>query len=336
MPIQRAPFGSTPDGQPVTLFTVSNQRGHSISLIDYGAILVTVNVPDRAGNIANVNLGFPSMSGYLTRHPYFGATVGRFCNRIAHGKFTLDGKSYTLATNNGPCHLHGGIEGFDRLMWRAQELADGIQFDLLSPDGQEGYPGNLQVTTVYRWNDQNQLTIGFTATTDMPTVLNLTNHAYWNLRGVGKGNVLGHRLKLNCDRYLAVDPTLIPTGEIVSVEGTGLDFRGWHSIGERIAEFPGTKGYDHCYVVNGQPPALRPAGRVEEPDSGRVMEVSTTQPGMQLYTGNHLSGEFQQHAGFCLETQHFPDAPNKPQFPTTRLDPGQTFSQTTIYGFSTL
>jgi aldose 1-epimerase len=336
MTIHRAAFGITPEGHSVNLFTITNSLGYSISLIDYGAILVTVKVPDRNGQAANVNLGYSKLDGYLTRHPYFGATVGRFCNRIGGGIFSLDGQVFTLATNHGSCHLHGGICGFDKLMWKATELTDGIQFEMTSPHGQEGYPGNLRVTTVYKWNDNNQLTIQFTAQTDKPTVLNLTNHAYWNLTGAGNGDVLQHRLRLNCDQYLMVDATLIPTGEIALVAGTGLDFRQWHAIGERIALFPATKGYDHCYVINGPPATLRTAGRVEEPQSGRVMEVATTQPAMQLYTGNHLSGEFCQHAGFCLETQHFPDAPNKPQFPTTRLNPGESFSQTTVYGFSTL
>ncbi len=338
MSVERSVFGKTPDGSNVSLFTLMNASGNSVSLIDYGATIVRVELPDRNGKKVNVNLGFSSLAGYLTRHPYFGSTVGRFCNRIAGGKFLLDGQSYSLAVNNGPNHLHGGSVGFDKLMWQAEEIrsagAVGVRFSLLSPDGQEGYPGNLNVVAEYVWNDANELRMTFRATTDKPTVVNLCNHAYWNLSGAGAGNVHGHQLQLNCDQYLDVNDMLIPTGELAKVADTPLDFREPHSLGERIAALPATKGYDHCYVVNGKAGTLRMAGRVLDPSSGRVMEVLTTQPGVQLYTGNHLDGSYQQHGGFCLETQHYPDAPNKPDFPTTRLNPGEQFEQTTVHRFS--
>ncbi len=337
MNLHRSDFGKTPEGQSISLFTLTNRFGNSISVTDYGAILVSVNVPDRNGQLANVNLGYPTLDGYLARHPYFGSTVGRFCNRIAQGQFQLDGRTYTLALNNGPNHLHGGIVGFDKLAWCGAEImtdnASGLRFHLQSPDGQEGYPGTLDVFADYLWNDANELTFAYRATTDAPTVVNLTNHAYWNLSGAKAGNVLDHQLQLNCGRFLAVDDTLIPTGQLTDVAATPLDFRQPRAIGERITQLSSTKGYDHCYVVDGPAGKLRLAGRATDPKSGRTMEVLTTQPGMQLYTGNHLGGEFVQHAGFCLETQHYPDAPNQPAFPTTRLNPGEQFEQTTVHRF---
>ncbi|MEZ6136129.1 MAG: aldose epimerase family protein [Pirellulaceae bacterium] len=338
MTIQTTDFGKTADGQTVQLFTLTNSHGNQVQLTNYGAIITSVEVPDRDGKRANINLSFPDLQGYLERHPFFGATVGRFCNRIALGRFSLDGKAYTLVQNNGPNHLHGGTVGFDKLLWQAEEIKTdthvGVRFQVISPDGQEGYPGTLQVSAEYTWNDQNELAYTFVATTDQPTVINMTNHSYWNLAGAGNGTVLGHELILMCDNYLAVDDTLIPTGEIKPVAGTALDFREVHKIGERIEQLPMTKGYDHCYVINGDAGQLRTCGIATDPSTGRVMEVLTTQPGVQLYTGNHLSGKYTQHAGFCLETQHYPDSPNKPQFPTTRLNPGQTFKETTVHRFS--
>ncbi len=337
MNVQRSDFGKTADGQSITLFTLTNRSGNSVAVTDYGAILVSVKVPDRSRQLANVNLGYSTLYGYLARHPYFGSTVGRFCNRIARGQFQLDKKTYTLAINNGPNHLHGGIVGFDKLFWCGSEMKNetsiGIRFQLRSPDGQEGYPGNLDVVADYLWNDSNELTFVFRATTDAPTVINLTNHSYWNLSGAKSGNVLEHQLQLNCGRFLSVDDTLIPTGQLSDVAGTALDFRQPHFVGERIAQLPATKGYDHCFIVDGQAGQLRPAGHVFDPKTGRTMEVLTTQPGMQLYTGNHLDGEYVQHGGFCLETQHYPDAPNQPEFPTTRLNPGEQFEQTTVHRF---
>lgn len=327
-------FGQTEDGKPVSLFKLVNSHGNEVRLTNFGAILVSVEVPDRNGQKANINLGYSSIDGYLTRHPYFGSTVGRFCNRIAEGKFELDGKSFNLAINNGPNHLHGGLVGFDRYVWQAETVGDGVKFSMVSPDGDEGYPGNLSVEAVYGWNDENELSYRFKATTDAPTVLNLTNHAYWNLGGVGSGNVLEHEVQLNCDQMLDVDETLIPTGTKSKVAGSIFDFASYRKLGEHIAELPDTKGYDHCFVVNGNAGELRLAGVARDPKSGRVMEVLTTQPGMQLYVGNHLDGDFEPHDGFCMETQHFPDSPNKPEFPTTRLNPGETFEEQTVHRFS--
>lgn len=342
MKIERSEYGTTSNGESVSLFTLTNAAGNTVQLTNYGAIITSVQVPDRVGKRANVTLGYPSLTGYLERHPYFGATVGRFCNRIGGGKFSIDGKTFTLVTNNGPNHLHGGTIGFDKLVWSAEEIKSdsliGIKFHVVSPDGQEGYPGKLTVDAEYSWSNDNALKFTFRASTDKATILNLTNHAYWNLAGAGNGNMLNHSLQLWCDRYLAVDDTLIPTGEFASVEATPLDFRLPHKIGERIGMLPQTKGYDHCFVVNGKLGELRLAAKVSEPTSGRAVELYTTQPGVQLYTGNHLggnasSGGFKQHEGFCLETQHYPDSPNRPSFPTTVLRPGETFEETTVMKF---
>lgn len=342
MHIETTPFGSA-EGQEITCFRLTNDSGAVVQLINYGAIITSVEVPDRNGQRANVTLNFPNLDGYLQRHPYFGATVGRFANRIGFGKFQLDGKSYSLANNLGQHHLHGGNVGFDKKIWTgvATQSDDSlcVTFQTVSPDGEEGYPGRLEVSTQYRWSNANELSIEFTATTDKTTILNLTNHGYWNLAGAGSGDILGTRLQLFCDRILAVDDAIIPTGQLLSVEGTPLDFRQVRAIGERIELLPHTKGYDHCLVVNGSPGTLRRAALAIDPGSGRVMEVMTTQPGMQLYTGNHLggsasSGGFRQYEGFCLETQAFPDAPNKPEFPSSQLRPGEKYKQTTVHKFS--
>ncbi|MCA9133220.1 MAG: galactose mutarotase [Planctomycetales bacterium] len=338
MTIQRSPFGTTSDGVDVDLFTLVNAHGNVVKLTNYGAIVVSVEVPDRRGQRANVNLGFPDFDSYLKGHPYFGATVGRFCNRIAAGTFTLDGKIYQLATNLGAHHLHGGLVGFDKRVWQAVQLrspqSHGVRFTLLSPDGQEGYPGNLQVTADYTWNDDNELAYTFRATCDQTTVLNLTNHAYWNLAGEGQGDILGHELQLMCDQYVAVDKELIPTGELKSVTGTPLDFRQTHALGDRIDQFPDTRGYDHCYVIRGPAGELRSCGHARDPESGRTMEVLTTQPGVQLYCGNHLGGKYAPYSGFCLETQHYPDSPNQAAFPSTRLQPDEVFEESTVHRFS--
>ena len=334
MTISVEDFGQTKSGENVSLFCLTNSHGNVIKLTNYGAILVSVEVPDTDGKRANVNLGYTSLSGYLERHPYFGSTVGRFCNRIANGRFKIDGQSYELAVNNGPNHLHGGLVGFDQYVWAAEQVDQGLKFSMVSPHGDEGYPGALSVEALYRWNDQNELSYSFKATTDAPTVLNLTNHAYWNLSGVDNGDVLEHEVMLNCDETLDVDDSLIPTGSTSPVAGSVFDFGSFRALGERINELPETKGYDHCYVVNGTAGELRLAGTARDPKSGRVMEVLTTQPGMQLYTGNHLDGEFVPHQGFCMETQHFPDSPNKPDFPTTRLNPGEIFVEQTVHRFS--
>ncbi|QDS87566.1 Aldose 1-epimerase precursor [Rosistilla ulvae] len=342
MKIEQRLFGTTPDGAAVTLFTLTNNHGNSVELIDRGATIVSVNVPDRDGKRANVNLGFAALDGYLQRHPYFGATVGRVCNRIAGGRFAIDGQEYRVAQNLGEHHLHGGLVAFDALMWTAEPIQTswqvGVRMRLVSPDGDEGYPGTLDTTVEFTWNDDNELAYTFTAQTDAPTHLNLTNHAYWNLAGAGSGTVRDHQLTIAADRSLAVDDDLIPTGEQSELEGSVLDFREPRAIGDRIDQLPETKGYDHCYVLRGEPGELRSAAYAVDPASGRTMEVLTTQPCMQLYTGNHLSGQadaggYGQHEAFCFETQHPPDAANQPAFASTRLDPGQTFRQSTVHRF---
>jgi aldose 1-epimerase len=344
------PFGKTGDGQEIKVHTLTNLKGMRVKLINYGSTLISVETPDRDGKLANITLSFPSLEGYVQRHPYFGSTVGRFANRIAGGKFTLDATTYTLATNNGPNHLHGGRKGFDAVVWKAEPISSdaqpqsvGVKFTCTSLDGDEGYPGKLDVTVIYTLSNENALRIQYQATTDKPTVVNLTNHAYWNLAGAGSGDILGHELMLAADKYLPIDDSSIPTGELAAVKGTPLDFTQPHSIGERISELKRephkTKGYDHCYVLRGQQSKLELAARVEEPKSGRVMEVYTTEPGVQLYCGNFLDGSasgggFKQHDGFCLETQHYPDSPNQPQFPSSVLRPGEIYRSTTEHRFS--
>lgn len=341
-------FGKIADGTEVKLFSFTNAHGVTIKVTDYGARLVAVEAPDRNGKQANVTLGFDSAEKYATHTAFFGCTTGRYANRIARGRFTLDGKEYKLATNNAPNHLHGGTKGFDRYVWKSESItgpsnAKGVKFSLQSPDGDEGYPGTLSVTVTYLLTDKDEVRIEYTATTDKPTVLNLTNHAYWNLAGAGNGDVLSHKLTIAADSYLAVGDGLIPTGQFTPVKGTFMDFTEPHEIGERIAETkkgtPNPNGYDHCYVLRGKNGELVLAARVEDPRSGRVMEVYTTEPGVQLYTANFLDGNpqnggFKQHSAFCLETQHFPDSPNQPSFPTTVLRPGQTYKQTTVHKFS--
>jgi aldose 1-epimerase len=347
MSIDKTSFGKTKDGQAVTLFTLHNSHGLIVKLMDYGAIVVSVETPDKNGKLANVTLGFPTLEGYLQRHPYFGSTVGRYGNRIAKGKFTIDGKESTLATNNGPNHLHGGQVGFDAVMWKAEEVMSpdsvGVKFSYLSKDGEEGYPGNLKVTVTYSLTEADELRIDYTATTDKATHVNLTNHNYWNLGGAGSGQILKHELMINADQYLPIDASSIPTGAPAPVKGTALDFTKPTPIGDRIDELKKppheTKGYDHCYVLRGQEGKLTLAARVKDPESGRVMEISTTEPGIQLYCGNFLDGSsgnggFKQHEAFCLETQHYPDSPNQPQFPSTLLKPGQNYQSTTVHKFS--
>jgi aldose 1-epimerase len=342
MTIDKKPFGKIADGKSVTLYTLSNDQGNTVELIDYGAIVVSINVPDRAGKRTNVTAGFSAIDGYLQRHPYFGATVGRFCNRIAKGKFTLDGKTYPLAVNNGPNHLHGGEVGFDKRMWQVAEVRGensvGLKFTYVSPDGEEGFPGTLTTVAEYRWDNNNCLTLDLQATTDKPTVLNLTNHAYFNLGGAGSGTIHQHELTLACDQYLPVDENMIPTGVLAPVAGTALDFTSTHKIGERISQLKETNGYDHCFVVRGKAGELREAAKVVDPASGRTMAIKTTQPGIQLYTGNFLDGTagnagYKTHEAFCLETQHYPDSPNQSSFPTTVLRPGEKFHQVTTFTF---
>ena len=346
MTVKESPFGKLADGTPTRLYTCTNSKGLTVKLTDYGAAIVAVEAPDRSGKKANVTLGFEDAAGYERHGAFFGCTVGRYANRIARGRFTLDGKEYELATNNGENHLHGGLRGFNRAVWKSTatviEDAVSVTFTYTSADGEEGYPGKLDVTVDFTLNEKNELTIDYTATTDKKTVVNLTNHAYWNLAGAGSGDVLGHRMMVAADRFLAVDKGLIPTGELTPVKGTPLDFTEPHTIGARIAvlkEDPeGPKGYDHCYALRGEPGKLRLAARVVEPESGRAMEIRTTEPGIQLYTGNFLDGDeknggHQQHGAFCLETQHYPDSPNRPDFPTTVLKPGDTFRSTTVHRF---
>jgi aldose 1-epimerase len=343
MELTQQPFGKTIDGKPVTLYVCKNATGCVLKMIDYGAIITAVEVPDRQGRIANVTLGFPTLDGYLQRHPYFGATVGRYGNRIGGGRFQLDGKTFKLATNDGENHLHGGERGFDRWLWHAEPIRTassvGVKFSRTSTDGEEGYPGNIQAAVTYTLNRDNELKMEYTATTDAPCPVNLTNHCYWNLAGAGSGTILDQDVMIAADQYVAVDDQLIPTGALPAVQGTPLDFTQATKIGARIAQVQGDPGgYDHCYVLRSKDGSLALAARVHDPQSGRVMEVLTTQPGIQFYSGNFLDGTaanggYPQHAGFCLETQHFPDSPNHPNFPNTILRPGETYHHVTVHRF---
>jgi aldose 1-epimerase len=343
MTVKKSEFGKTSGGAAASLYTCTNDQGVVVKLTDYGATLVAVLVPDKSGKKANICLGFDDVSGYEKHTAYFGCVVGRYGNRIAKGRFTLDGQQYRLATNNGPNHLHGGVKGFNRYLWKSAPIERdgevGVRFQRTSKDGEEGYPGALKATVEYTLDNENQLKIHYRATTDKPTVVNLTNHAYWNLGGAGSGTILDHELQLNADKYLAVDDGLIPTGEMPSVKGTPMDFTRPHTIGSRIREIDADpQGYDHCYVLNSSGKGLSRAATVKDPQSGRKLTVSTTEPGVQLYTGNFLSGAKEngghpQYGAFCLETQHFPDSPNQPEFPSTVLRPGETYETTTVYGF---
>jgi aldose 1-epimerase len=349
MNIRQEPFGKTPDGAMVTIYTLTNPSGVEARIMTYGGIVVSLKVPDRGGKMNDVVLGYDNLEGYVKNNsPYFGALIGRYGNRIAKGRFSLDGVEYKLAQNNGENHLHGGIRGFDKVVWQASPVrrANGpaLKLTYLSKDGEEGYPGNLSVTVVYTLTNKNELRIEYSATTDKATVLNLTNHSYFNLAGAG--DILGHEMMINADRFTPVDKGLIPTGELLSVKGTPMDFTTPTAIGSRIEQqyeqllFGG--GYDHNWALNKNNGALTLAARVYERTTGRVMEVYTTQPGMQFYTGNFLDGTitgkggkvYEKRYGFCLETQHFPDSPNKTNFPTTVLRPGQRYRQTTLYKFS--
>ena len=344
--VEKADFGKLPDGTSIESYTAFNKAGASAKFITYGATLTELHVPDKNGKMGDVVLGFDDIQGYLSQHPFFGGTIGRYANRIAKGKFTLDGKEYDLAINNAPNSLHGGAIGFNRRVWKAEELkkADGagVRFTYLSKDGEENYPGNLNVSVTYILTDTNELKIEYSAETDKDTVLNLTNHSYFNLSGTDTGDILKYVLYLNADKYTPVDSTLIPTGEITSVEGTPLDFRKPTPVGARIAELKEIGGYDHNFVLNGKAGTMRLAARVTDPDSGRQMEVWTTEPGVQFYSAIHLNGSIKGKGGvaygkygaICLETQHYPDSPNEPSFPTTELKPGQHFHSETIYKFS--
>jgi aldose 1-epimerase len=350
MSIIKTDFGKTADGQSVDLYTLTNNHGVVAKITNYGATVTEIHTPDKNGKMADVVLGFDNLKDYMgPGNPFFGTIAGRYANRIARGKFTLNGKEYTLATNNGPNHLHGGIKGFDKKVWRAAPLPSNngpsLALTCVSADGEEGYPGTLTTTVTYTLTNDNGLRIDYRATTDKPTVLNLTNHSYFNLHGSGSGkDILDHVLMLNADNYTPVDDTLIPTGEIKSVKGTIFDFTSPKPIGQDIAKTPGNpNGYDHNFVLNGKDGEVKLCAKVSDPDTGRTMEVWTSQPGVQLYTGNFLKGDasviggkpYTKHYAFCLETQHFPDSPNHPSFPSTTLNPGQTFTSTTIYKFGT-
>jgi aldose 1-epimerase len=347
MSIVKSDFGTTPDGQAVDLYTLSNGQGLIAKITTYGAIVTELHAPDKAGKTADVVLGFDNLAAYVKGHPFFGAIAGRYANRIAKGMFTLEGRKYALFVNNGPNSLHGGKNGFDKVVWKAEPStsAEGpsLKLSYVSKDGEEGYPGALSTTVTYTLTVKNGLQYAVDATTDKPTVLNITNHSYFNLAGENGGTILDHILTLHADQYTPVDETQIPTGELKAVKGTPMDFTSPHPIGERIAQIPG--GYDHNYVLggvlNGGSEKLARAGKVKDPKSGRTMEIWTTQPGVQLYTANFLQGDltgiggkpYLKNGAFCLETQHFPDSPNHPDFPTTLLNPGEKYHQVTVYQF---
>jgi aldose 1-epimerase len=346
--ITQAPFGRAPDGSPVEIFTLRKPGGIEARICTYGGILVSLKVPDRDGHLDDVVLGYDHLEGYLTLSPYFGAVVGRYANRIAKGAFALEGVTYALAANNGPNSLHGGRKGFDKVVWQAAHTgtasAPTLTLQYLSKDGEEGYPGNLSVTAVYSLTGDDGLRLNLTATTDKTTIVNLSQHTYFNL--AGKGDILGHQVYIDADRFTPVDGTLIPTGELRPVEGTPFDFRQPAAIGARIEQDDEQllhgRGYDHNFVLNHPIGRLDVIARVTEPATGRVLEVLTTEPGVQLYSGNYLNGAIKgkggqvygKRAGFCLEAQHFPDSPNHAAFPSTTLKPGEVYQNTIIYRFS--
>lgn len=344
MNIEKKYFGKTSDGQDVKLFTISNSKGIKAEITNYGGIIVSLYVPDRKGNFSDIVLGHETLEGYIKKSPYFGAIIGRYGNRIAKGEFMLNGKKYKLAKNNGNNHLHGGIKGFDKVVWDVEPIRKdnsiGVKLTYLSENGEEGYPGNLNCTVTYLLSEENELQIHYSAVTDKPTPVNLTNHSYFNLAGQGNGDILNHEIKLNADKFTPVDKELIPTGEIKSVAKTPWDFTKSKPVGKDIAQIQG--GYDHNFVLNDYNKTLRLAASVYEPVSGRIMEIFTTEPGIQFYTGNFLDGTiigkkgkvYQKHSGFCLETQHFPDSPNRQDFPSTILQPQEIYSQITVYKFN--
>ncbi len=347
--ISKAVFGQLPDGSAADLYTLTNSNGMSARITNYGGIVTHLFVPDKNGKFEDVVLGFDSLQNYLDGHPFFGALVGRYGNRIANGKFQLDGQNYNLYVNNGPNALHGGKVGFDKVLWKTREVTTdstaGLQMSYVSADMEEGYPGTLEVEVTYTLANDNSLKIDYKATTDKPTVVNLTNHSYFNLTGL-KRDILGHQVTINADSLVAVNDKLIPTGKLIPVAGTPFDFNTPHEVGERIDDntheqirFGG--GYDHCWVLRKNGDGLAEIATVYDPSSGRLMEVSTTEPGVQFYTGNFLNGElkgkgatYSKRFGLCLETEHYPDSPNQPHFPTTILRPGETYRTTTAYRFS--
>lgn len=340
--ITKESFGNA-DGKEVFLFTLTNEKGDQVKISTYGGVVTSWVAPDKSGNSSSIVLGFDSLSGYLAKPPYFGALIGRYGNRIAKGKFKIDGTEYTLATNDGPNALHGGLKGFDKVIWESSVANDSIpslSLSYLSKDGEEGYPGNLQVNVKYTLTDEDELKIEYSATTDKPTVLNLTNHSYFNLTGDVANTILNQRLQIDANNYTPVDSTLIPTGQIVSVKGTPFDFTTAEKIGARIDSVKG--GYDHNFVLNSKGGSLQKVATLSDDVSGRELQVFTTEPGLQFYTGNFLDGTIKTSAGkaiekntaLCLETQHFPDSPNQPAFPSTSLSPGKTFHSETVYKLS--
>ena len=346
--ITKEPFGKTQDGKAVDLYTLTNANGCVVKITNYGGIVVSLTVPDRNGQMCDVVLGYNSLDEYIKNSPYFGALIGRYGNRIGNAQFELDGKTYTLAKNDGNNTLHGGNKGFDKVVWNAKEIhekgAVGLELTYLSKDGEEGFPGNLSVTVKYIWTNKNELKIEYSATTDKTTVVNLTHHSYFNL--ACKGDILNHELMIKADKFTPVDEGLIPTGELRDVAGTPFDFTKPTKIGARINEdneqLKFGKGYDHNWVLNDYNGSLHKVASLYEPTTGRFMEISTTEPGLQFYSGNFLDGTitgkggvvYNFRSGLCLETQHFPDSPNKPEFPSTVLKPGEKYSSTTIYKFS--
>lgn len=345
--VKKATFGKTNDGKSVKIFTLTNSKGTEAKIINYGGRIVSLKVADKNGKFEDVILGYDDLNGYLSDNFFFGGIIGRYANRIAKGKFSLNGKEYMLAKNNGENHLHGGVKRFDVLVWTAKSLANktGAVLELthFSKDGEEGYPGNLSVKVVYTLTENDELKMEYSATTDQDTVINLTNHAYFNL--AGSGTILNHILKINADKFTPTDSGSIPTGELREVAGTPFDFRVGKTMGKQIDEaneqLKFGSGYDHNWVLNKKPNEFSLAASVEEPNSGRVLEVLTTEPGIQFYAGNFLADGkgkggkiYNKREGFCLETQHFPDSPNQPKFPTTVLKKGEKFASTTIYKFS--
>ncbi|MFA5293044.1 MAG: aldose epimerase family protein [Phycisphaerae bacterium] len=346
MVIEKGTFGKLSHNKDIEFFVLKNRAGIEAGLISFGATLVSLKVPDKNGKFADIVLGYDDLDGYMNDKCFFGCTVGRFANRIANAKFTLDGKEYKLITNNGKNHLHGGIKGFNRAPWHAEPFEDsdgcGVIFKYLSPDGEQGYPGNLDVTVTYTLTDDNELKISYQAVTDKKTIVNLTNHSYFNLAGHDKGDILSHRIQINADKTTVVDSGYIPTGKIKSVKDTELDLTVSKPIGENIGKFG--IGYDFNYILNKSSPAeLSLAAKVVEPQSGRVMEVFTTEPAVQFYTGNFINDVtgkagalYKKHGAFCLETQHYPDSPNHPDFPSVTLEPKQVYRHLVVHKFSTI
>lgn len=341
--VERAPFGEL-GGEVVEVFTLAAPDGAEVRVIPYGGIVVSIRVPDRDGRLGDVVLGHDDLPGYVGDTSYLGALIGRHANRIRDGRFSLDGREYQVAVNNGRNHLHGGPGGFHKVLWSARPVADGVVLEYTSPDGEEGYPGALRATVTYRWSAEHVLSVDYEAVSDRPTPVNLTQHTYFNLSGDPTRDILGHVLHLDADRFTPVDDTLIPTGELAPVDGSPFDFRDPSPMGARLGEahpqFEAPGGYDHNFVLRGDG-SLSMAARVVEPESGRVLELHTTEPGIQFYSGNFLNGEvrgkggvpYEHRTGFCLEPQHFPDAPNQPAFPSTILRPGQRYTSRTEYRF---